>query len=70
MNILYKHISSVPEVSSHTRLQRIQDRQALIKSINSLKEVRNELIMIAVFGGMLLILCISMANTILQTKGI
>lgn len=65
MNVLLKHYTDDIKVNSRTRLQRIQDRKAMIKSIASTKEQRNELIMIAVFGGLLMILCIQLANNLL-----
>lgn len=69
MTTLTKHLQNDIKVNSKTRLQRMQDRQAILKSISSINEVRNELLLITIFGGSLLILCISMAQTILN-KGL
>ena len=70
MNTLIKHLNPEIKINSRTRMQRMQDRKALVKALSSIHETRNELLMIALFGGSLVALCISLAQTILSSKGL
>lgn len=69
MTTLTKHLKPEIKLNSNQRMQRIQDRRAIIRSIDSINEVRNELIIIALFGGSLVALCISLALNIVKAYG-
>lgn len=66
MTTLTKHLKPEIKVNSRTRLQMIKDHQAVIKALAADKAMYMELAMIALFGGSLVTLCLSLAQSIVN----